>query len=397
MIKDKINKYSLWIVFFLTFLGFYVIVLSAMNAGMSGATRAWTIPTRFIIGISCVFLFLVNLRNKGANIKWFIWFITIYIARILFDYTTNEYFYIPYSELVLYFVSFSVVPFLALSKLDFTKVNSKKLYYVFLLSALLFGFLASSSYARFIGQIGRLSSSTAGEDVISPLILSYCGTLIVGVVIIYLLYNKTSFIIKLLSFAAIGFSIIPFFLGASRGSIFALFLPFLFIAINNLSPKKMLRYSFLFIVLIFGVSYLDTYLQSGLLNRFFSIGSAIESGSSSAVRLDIWKMSFSQFIDNPVFGDRLNTTNVNHYPHNIILEVLQSVGIMGFIPFIVLIIKGIRSSNQLFKKHTKYAWLSVFFIQSIMQNMFSGALYSAGWLWTSLAIIFAVERSIYSK
>lgn len=397
MLKNKINKYSLWTVFFLTFLGFYTIVLSAINAGMSGATRTLTIPIRFIISVSCFFLFLRNFKNRSSNTKWFLWFTAIYTARVFYDFITNEAFYIPYSDLILFFISFSVIPFLSLSKVDFTQIDNKKLYNVFLISALLFGLVATSSYAGFVGQVARLSSSSAGEDVISPLILSYCGTLIIGVVTVYLLYNKTSFHTKFLSFVAIALSIVPFFLGSSRGSIFALFIPFLFIVINNLSLKKILSYSFLLIIIIFALNYLDNFLQSGLMDRFFSIGSDIESGSTSAVRLDIWKLSFSQFIDNPFFGDMYNPNSGYGYPHNIILEVLQSLGIIGFIPFVVLVIKAVGSSSQLFKYHTEYAWIAVLFIQSLIQNMFSGAVYNAGWFWASMAMVFAVVVSLKKK
>jgi O-antigen ligase len=140
--------------------------------------------------------------------------------------------------------------------------------------------------------------------------------------------------------------------------------------------------------------YLDSFFDSGLLDRFTGTKEAIETGSSSASRLDIWKYSLDQFIDYPLFGDKLNTNIVNFYPHNIFLEALQSIGFFGFIPFLVLLIYALRYSMYIFKKKPQYAWLTIFFLQALMQNMFSGALYTAAWFWTGMALVLSLYSSI---
>ena len=391
---DKVNKYSLWVVFFMTFLGFYVVVLFAVNSGLTGITRLLTIPARGIIGIGCVILFILNIRRRAPFINWFIVFTIIYLTRVWYDMYNNHCFYISYPELLFYFISFVMIPFISLSKIDFTKINLKKLYIVFLTSAIMFGVLATLSYARFIGQVSRLSSSIVGEDVVNPLILSYSATLIIGVVTLYLISNKPGLRLKMLSYITIIFSITPFFLGASRGSIMALTSPFIFLTISNLSFRNIFKSILFTSAFIAIIAYLDQYLQSGLLSRFLSIGSDIESGSSSAIRLNYWDTSFSQFVEHPLVGDKLLTNGLKIYPHNILLEVLQSVGIVGFLPFVILIIKGLNSSLKIFKYNKAYGWITVFFLQALLQNMFSGAVYSAAWFWSGLAIVLSVEYNL---
>lgn len=390
MSKIKINKYAFWIIIFISFLGFYAITLIAVNLGIP--SRQITIPIRLLLSLATGLLLVLNFNKRMPWLYLFLSFSTIYGFRIAYDYSINEYYYLKYSELLFYFLSFAVVPFVGVSKMDYRYIDFKKVYTVFLISALSFGILSSLFYSKFIGQVARLSTSSAGEDVISPLILSYCGTLIIGVIFFYLLNNRLSFIIRLLSYITIVLAIIPFLLGASRGSIFALALPFLIMLLTNLSVKHIIRYTFIILVSIILLIYLDDYFQSGLLARFTNIGSDIESGSSSASRLDIWTSSFNQFVDNPIFGDKLNTTNVDHYPHNIFIEVLQSVGLLGFIPFLVLIIKGIKDSYRIFKYNKSYSWLTIFFLQALIQNLFSGAIYSAAWLWTGLAIVLSLNH-----
>lgn len=387
----KINSKLFSLIFFLVFLGFNSVLLLGINFGMFGFTRRLSIPIRIIIVACCILIFLLNYKKRVDYLKYFLFFSFLYFIRIFIDLMYNEFFYISYQELVFYFLSFSFIPFISLSKFDFSFINFKSLYNIFLISALLFSLLSIFFYGRFIGVVTRLSTSQVGENVINPLILSYSSALIIGVLLTYLLYNKTNSRVKYFSIAAIVLSLIPFFLGSSRGAIFAIFVPFIITAFTNFKFKKIFKYIFLFFILVFVLVYLDGYLGSGLFDRLLFTAEAIETGSSSANRISIWRGSFLQFTRNVFFGDKLNTDINNHYPHNIILEVLQTTGILGFIPFIVLVIKGFNASINIFKYFKQYSWIAVFFVQAFIQNMFSGALYSASWFWASLSIVLSLD------
>src|SRR5690554_460282 len=303
--NSTISNYLLWIICSLTFLGFYAILLLVFNVGKSELSRQLTIPMRLLIGASCGLLLIINIKNKSPHLKWFLPWVFIYILRIFIDYNNNEDFYISFSELMFFFASFVVIPFIGLSKVNYSKINFKKLYNVILISALAFTSLSILLYGRFIGQVGRLSSNTTGEAVISPLILSYCAALVIGVASFYLLYvKKTKKIVRVFSFIVIALAVVPFFLGASRGSIFALLSPFILMALANTSLKNIFKYSVLLIIMITILIFLDSYLGSGLFNRFTGTSDAIETGGSSAIRLEIWKKSFSQFLDSPLLGDK---------------------------------------------------------------------------------------------
>lgn len=182
-------------------------------------------------------LFSYLTSRKSLTSKIFLVFALIYLIRIFIDILYDEYFYISYTELIFYFVSFCVIPFVCLSKFDFSKIDFQKLYIVFLVSALIFSSLAVIFYGRFLGTVQRLSPNIVGEDVISPLTLSYSSSLIIGVSLVYNVYNKASNRIKILSYLALILSVLPFFLGASRGGIIALFIPFLLYQYSNYQLK----------------------------------------------------------------------------------------------------------------------------------------------------------------
>src|SRR5690554_170849 len=390
MLKEKTNNTLLYFIFFIVFIGSYSAVLLAVSAGFN--SRIVTIPIRVLTSLICGVLIVRNITNRNQYLKWFTLFSILYIFRVIYDYANNVFLYIDYLDLVFYFVSFCIMPFLALTKFDFSKVNFEKLYKAFLYSSFIFSSLSVKLYSKYIGSVGRLSSSRVEEEVVSPLTLSYSSTLIIDVIVFYLLFNKTSKKIKVLSVLTIILAIVPFFLGASRGSIFAIFIPFIFYAMSNMSLKSMIKYIFSFSILIALIFYLDNYFQSGLLNRFLGTSEAIETGGSSASRLDIWSKSLSQFVEFPIFGDRLNTVGVDYYPHNIYIEVLQTTGIIGGIPFFVLVYQTIKASFNIFKNHIEYAWIPVIFIQSVMKHMFSGALYNASWFWVSMAIVLSLNH-----
>lgn len=384
-----ISNILVFFIFFLTFFGYYAILIFIMGSGMGDTTRLVTLPVRILIIAMLISLTLINFNNIQIKnpILWFIPFSGLYIVRILIDYYWDKSYYLAFSEVLFYFFSFSIIPFLAISTY---KLNEKFLYSIknaLLLSGFFFSFLTLYFYGKFIGQVSRLATRTAGEDVISPLALSYCSTLIIGVTVFYLLYNRTIKREKLIGIFLIGLATIPFFLGASRGSVIALFLPFILMLSVRLNLQNMIKVSLLFLVFVLGIVYLDQSFESGILNRFLGISEAIEEGSSSASRIEIWKASLTQFMENPFIGDSLKVHNFKGYPHNLFLEVLQTMGVVGFLPFSILIYSAFKNCILIFKQNPQYAWVAVIFLQAFVQIMFSGAIYTAAWFWTSMALV----------
>ncbi len=397
---NKANAYIYFVIFFLVYIGFYAILLLGINLKLPSITEIISIPIRMLILAFCVLLLLLNLKKiKWPNILFcYLIFSSLYFIRILIDYNQLKPLYINYSQLVLYYLTFSFIPFFIISIFSLNKQIIRFIYKGFFLSSLLFAGLASVLYGQYLGNVSRLASGIINDSVISPLILSYCSTLGIGVIIMYLIYNKVSFKAKLLSWVVIILNIIPFLLGASRGSIIALVLPFVIFMISKSSAKTFLKGIFLLIFFVIGLYFVDTYFEASLFERFLSIGEDIESGSSSSSRVIIWNYSWEQFLNNPFFGDKLQTNNIDIYPHNIILEILQSVGLVGFIPFMLLLIYSFRICYKVFRSFPQYSWIPVVFIQAFSQNLFSGAVYTASWFWITMALLIALNRFLkYEK
>ena len=260
--------------------------------------------------------------------------------------------------------------------------------------------MAWVEYGKYLGETGRLTNWSPGgyNETISPLVLSYTASLSAGIAIFFAIYGRTNYIEKLLCLTALLTSVAPYFLGASRGSIISLFLPFALLFFRrNLASSILvgaLQIAFILIVVAFFAERFD----SALIERFTSIQEDVESEGQGASRMDIWHSSFQQFLDNPVFGDRLEIHgHEDTYPHNMYLEVLQTTGLIGFIPFVLLTLSGFTASINIVRNNTGYMWVTVIYTQAFAQHLFSGTIVAAAWLWASLGLVHATSVLVTSE
>src|SRR5699024_2976854 len=63
---------------------------------------------------------------------------------------------------------------------------------------------------------------------------------------------------------------------------------------------------------------------------FFN-NSNIVINESPDIRFQFYSMAWNQFLDHPIIGDQIMVNKFRIYPHNFILEVLMSLGIVGII------------------------------------------------------------------
>lgn len=381
---------------FLNFAGYSagLVVLSGM--GMLALSRELTIPIRLLI-LACLAatLFLQGKIFKNERLLPFILFAACYMGRIVIEIFKGHTPHVGVAEILLYFLAFALLPVLVLGSLKLAVEDYSMIRNAVLLSCFALAVLTLIYFRGVIGTIGRIGKT--GEDgisYVSPLILSYCGTMGLGVAISCLMENKVRFLSKLLLLATICFCLVPFYLGASRGSILALFLPFMMLFLSKWNIVTSIRMIVMVLVLAGLGIYLGEMFGSSLVDRFTNIGADISANTESAIRLDMWKSGLEQFADNPIFGNYLEVEKYRMYPHNIIVEVLLSTGIIGFIPFAIMITGAFRTVFWIFRHNPEYAWLGVMFVQSFTQNMFSGCLYNSSWIWFSLGLLYAYEYSV---
>lgn len=119
---------------------------------------------------------------------------------------------------------------------------------------------------------------------------------------------------------------------------------------------------------------------------------------NSTIRIDMWKSALHQFRTNPVFGDSFINNVGQHYSHNIFMDVLMSVGVVGSIPFIIYLLAPfvyfIRLPSE---RKRSVSLLFVIFLAFLMLYMTSGGLFTAAEFWILSAALIGLSRKEMQK
>jgi O-antigen ligase len=391
--KESIKRCNLAVAFFTAFAGYYVVLLVIINLGMRSETRSLTIPLRLLIVFCFAFAFLLKPRIKYKNgLFFFLLFSFLYYCRIAFEALQgNSSFHISVVSFFLYFTSFVFLPILLVSQLRLDRRDYNFLFYAVIIGCFLMGLDTFFYYQDLLGSVRRISTNVSSSN-ISPLALSYTSALGIGVSISYLLTNKIGDSRKWFLYVTIAVCLIPFFLGASRGSVVALFIPFIFYFIFGKGGiKRKISVITVLIGLCILFSITAQYLGFGVFDRFFSIGHRIESGTAN--RLYFWQDAWYQFLQNPWLGNSLEANRIGYYPHNILLEALITTGFFGFLCYTVFLIFVLKKSIYIMKEKPSHFFIVVIFIQALTQGMFSGGIYNTSWLAIGAGLILGYDKT----
>jgi O-antigen ligase len=217
--------------------------------------------------------------------------------------------------------------------------------------------------------------------------------MILAITAVYWSLNKTKPKVKIALLVLSGLLFVPLSLGASRGSFIALLLVVLFFLAFHKGIKKRVSL-FAVVVIASGLfSVLLEYLGRGLISRVLGIQAAIETHSSSAIRLVMWSDGWQQFLSSPIFGSSLQLETFQFHPHNIFIEILLSTGVVGLILFLGFLFFVSISAVRIVRKKPESSWVVVIFLVGFANNMFSSAIWAASTLALGAALVIAVDRS----
>lgn len=299
------------------------------------------------------------MRNNSLSFKVIslplLLFFLLYTARLVFDICIRH---IDFSSgsasyVYSYFLGATFLPALmiiicyrSLSPLEIYK----NLYFVLLIANLLlvwyiFSNGASSYFELLAGRTELNSESNIGTDgvFINPIQISMCGALLAIVAIINILFEKKATIFHTL------FSLFNFFLGlynlfvgASRGPLFGFITILIFISLYRIYTAPKNFKFFISILLTFVLSVICYQLIINLRNNFdIFLLDRLDTfwmnllSNTKEDRNFIYEQSISLFLNSPIIGSQY-VTNDGGYPHNIIIEVLMSLGIIGIILFSIM-------------------------------------------------------------
>lgn len=102
--------------------------------------------------------------------------------------------------------------------------------------------------------------------------------------------------------------------------------------------------------------------------------------------------AFGEFLDSPIFGNSLEEQTTLFYPHNVIVEALMATGIVGGVPFIILLVRVLLQARKLFRYEDANGWVGLIFVQYLVGAQFSGSLYTSYTMWAALSMTSLLYR-----
>lgn len=207
-------------------------------------------------------------------------------------------------------------------------------------------------------------------------------------------WSKNSIINNIIFYLSSLVFIIGLFITVKRGPIFS------FLAVCGLifyfRYKKKLWLILLLCacgVLIFGSVFYD-FLQdnaSGLVDRFLAID---EGGGSGRFGSDdsVFSTALTQIKESPIIGSYFRLLNNGYidrgaYPHNIILELLMTGGLLLSIPFFVVIWKALKNGIRLLKHGRDQSLPALCFFYVLLSLMTSSSLLFKTEFWLFMAVL----------
>lgn len=111
------------------------------------------------------------------------------------------------------------------------------------------------------------------------------------------------------------------------------------------------------------------------------------------IRQAIWKRAWYQFTINPIFGDSIINDVGYFYSHNIFMDALMSVGIVGTIPFLVWFSLSFWYFIRLpAESKRQLSVLFVAYLAALLLSMTSGGLFTVPEVWILSAAVITLSQ-----
>lgn len=230
-------------------------------------------------------------------------------------------------------------------------------------------------------------------------IISYgqysCALSLIGTYLLFFYGRNKKLLLFSIIFIAVGITGIV--LSAARSAFVGLFIGVGYLYICRFGNLKRIIIAIIALILLSNffsseiISFNDFLAENGfngfnrIVETFFDKDSNILNQTNN--RDYLYKMGFSLFLQNPIFGNSYLLPN-GTYVHNIFIEQLMALGLIGGALFLYMNCALLKYSFIIAKHCPKYSVFSVLFIQNLIYGCFSMTVIglTAYWLFAALII-----------
>jgi len=400
---SKLNAFLSTLNFVLLFIGYQFVtsLFLPLTSDLEGISRTITVPYRFVTMLISILVIILNIKRKrefksfGINVLLLYW--TMLIIRMFYDIYLNPDIYIQGSYRLWMYVFGICLPAVFSVMKSIHVINLKKTLNWILLLTFLVIVINIISNPDILGSASKIASRQSANLAMNSIAYGHLGAMGLILSIYYLIKNKLSFIAKLITIVIMLLASIIMLRAGSRSPIAAFIVVMLFWSFS--SGKTFFRgvvilsiFSLLLVVFINPILQIIGDISPVIEWR---LRTSIYEGDTSN-RMPLYIEALQRFSNHPILGDRFSLqSNVGEiiYSHNIILDSLMGLGIIGGTAMVYVLIKALKLCYKMISNNDSNLWIALILIQQITFMMFSSSFYYNPLLSALLTFVFIYEQN----
>jgi hypothetical protein len=246
-----------------------------------------------------------------------------------------------------------------------------------------------------------IGSEDGKESVINPIAISFHGGLLIVLSIGILLFNaRLTIFRRLFLFFSLSIGMICLFLGASRSPIIITVFVILFMALFYLKSLFKFNVRYLSKVSIFtllfaaGINQISSSYNIKdflIIERLLRFSKNRVMGKKEARDFE-QSAAINDFLNNPVAGNSIVNSYDNTYPHNIVIEVIMALGVIGIIVFAPIFFLLFYKSFVIPFYYPNIIVHSMFVVMTYLLIFFSGCIWASTNFWAVTSMIVCLQK-----
>lgn len=188
----------------------------------------------------------------------------------------------------------------------------------------------------------------------------------------------------------------------SRGPILAGLLAVVILAFvkrrrQRLGPGRLLLRVGLIAAGVAGVAAAVLYLEdTGVIDILARLTDTFQDVASQE-RAQMIRGAWTQFTDNPLLGSAFVELRFMENPHNILLESMMALGVVGLGLLLVSMAASLAAAGDVIRTVPRHAWVGLIYLQYVVNGMLSGSLFTDGSFWFFALASLAIARSLHHR
>ena len=118
---------------------------------------------------------------------------------------------------------------------------------------------------------------------------------------------------------------------------------------------------------------------------------------ASQERAQMIRGAWTQFTDNPLLGSAFVELRFMENPHNILLESMMALGVVGLGLLLVSMAASLAAAGDVIRTVPRHAWVGLIYLQYVVNGMLSGSLFTDGSFWFFALASLAIAKSLHDR